>query len=110
MFLLLRLFQVCTDLNFKLFFVPNLPDPNFGFMQNLQQPTSAESQLQSLPPAVQKAIFLHLAQQQQQHHQQQESHSQENEPQSAECQDDNFTRGGVFFFNAFIFLILCLVR
>lgn len=60
-------------------------------MQNLQQPTSAESQLQSLPPAVQKAIFLHLAQQQQQ--QQQESHPQENEQQSAEGQDENFTRG-----------------
>lgn len=59
-------------------------------MQNLQQPTGVESQLQSLPPAVQKAIFLHLTQQQQQ---QQESHSQGNEQQSAEGQDENFNRG-----------------
>nr|XP_033469878.1 zinc finger CCCH domain-containing protein 6 isoform X3 [Epinephelus lanceolatus] len=59
-------------------------DPSLAFMQNLQQ-MDAESQLQSLPPAVQKAIFLHLTQQQQQ----QESHPQGNEPQRAEGQDDN---------------------
>lgn len=59
-------------------------------MQNLQQQMGAESQLQSLPPAVQKAIFLHLTQQQQQ---QQESHPQGNEPQRAEVQDDNSNRG-----------------
>ncbi|XP_049456288.1 zinc finger CCCH domain-containing protein 6 isoform X1 [Epinephelus fuscoguttatus] len=59
-------------------------DPSLAFVQNLQQ-MGAESQLQSLPPAVQKAIFLHLTQQQQQ----QESHPQGNEPQRAEGQDDN---------------------
>lgn len=59
-------------------------------MQNLQQQLGAESQLQSLPPAVQKAIFLHLTQQPQK----QESQSQGNEPQRAESQDDNSNRGG----------------
>lgn len=59
-------------------------------MQNLQQQLGAESQLQSLPPAVQKAIFLHLTQQPQK---QQESQSQGNEPQRAESQDDNSNRG-----------------
>lgn len=68
----------------------NLVDPSVAFMQNLQQQMGAESQLQSLPPAVQKAIFLHLTQQQQQ---QQESHPQGNEPQRAEGQDDNSNRG-----------------
>ena len=62
-------------------------DPSLAFMQNLQQQMGAESQLQSLPPAVQKAIFLHLTQQQQ------ESHQQGNEPQRAEGQDDNANRG-----------------
>nr|XP_019952304.1 PREDICTED: zinc finger CCCH domain-containing protein 6 [Paralichthys olivaceus] len=52
-------------------------DPGLAFIQNLQQQIGAESQLQSLPPAVQKAIFLHLTQQ------------QGNEPQRAEVQDDN---------------------
>ncbi|XP_042358407.1 zinc finger CCCH domain-containing protein 6 isoform X2 [Plectropomus leopardus] len=60
-------------------------DPSVAFMQNLQQ-MGAESQLQSLPPAVQKAIFLHLTQQQQ------ESHPQGTEPQRAEGQDDNANR------------------
>ncbi|XP_031158310.2 zinc finger CCCH domain-containing protein 6 isoform X1 [Sander lucioperca] len=64
-------------------------DPSLAFMQNLQQQTGAESQLQSLPPAVQKAIFLHLTQQQQQ--QQQDSHPQGSETQRAEGQDDNNT-------------------
>ncbi|XP_059215898.1 zinc finger CCCH domain-containing protein 6 isoform X2 [Centropristis striata] len=63
-------------------------DPAVAFVQNLQQQMGAESQLQSLPPAVQKAIFLHLTQQQQQ----QESHPQGNEPQRAEGQDDNSNR------------------
>lgn len=58
-------------------------DPGVAFIQNLQQQMGAESQLQSLPPAVQKAIFLHLTQQQQ------ESQPQGNEPQRAEGQDDN---------------------
>ncbi|XP_074502382.1 zinc finger CCCH domain-containing protein 6 isoform X2 [Sebastes fasciatus] len=58
-------------------------DPGVAFMQNLQQQVGAESQLQSLPPAVQKAIFLHLTRQQQ------ESHPKGNEPQRAEGQDDN---------------------
>uniref|UniRef100_A0A3Q4HHN8 Zinc finger CCCH-type containing 6 n=1 Tax=Neolamprologus brichardi TaxID=32507 RepID=A0A3Q4HHN8_NEOBR len=40
--------------------------PSLAFIQNLQQQIGAESQLQSLPPAVQKAILLHLTQQQQQ--------------------------------------------
>ncbi|XP_076599788.1 zinc finger CCCH domain-containing protein 6 [Chaetodon auriga] len=62
-------------------------DPSLAFIQNLQQQMGAESQLQSLPPAVQKAIFLHLTQQQQQ-----ESHPQGNEPQRAEGQDDNANR------------------
>ncbi|XP_068424750.1 zinc finger CCCH domain-containing protein 6 isoform X2 [Clinocottus analis] len=66
---------------------PQGVDPGVAFMQNLQQQQmGAESQLQSLPPAVQKAILLHLTQQQQQ---QQESHPQGNEPQRAEGQDDN---------------------
>ncbi|TNM99842.1 hypothetical protein fugu_012875 [Takifugu bimaculatus] len=62
-------------------------DPCQAFLQNLQQQLGAESQLQSLPAAVQKAIFLHLAQQPQQ-----ESQSQENEPQRAEGQDDHSNR------------------
>ncbi|KAM9803780.1 zinc finger CCCH domain-containing protein 6 [Neosynchiropus ocellatus] len=40
-------------------------DPSVAFIQNLQQQMSVESQLQSLPAEVQKAIFLHLTQQQQ---------------------------------------------
>ncbi|XP_063731439.1 zinc finger CCCH domain-containing protein 6 isoform X2 [Eleginops maclovinus] len=58
-------------------------DPGLAFMQNLQQNMGAESQLNSLPPAVQKAILLHLTQQQQ------ESLPQGNEPQRAEGPDDN---------------------
>ncbi|XP_047198376.1 zinc finger CCCH domain-containing protein 6 isoform X2 [Hippoglossus stenolepis] len=54
-------------------------DPGLAFIKNLQQQIGAESQLQSLPPAVQKAIFLHLTQQ------------QGNDPQRAEVQDDNNT-------------------
>ncbi|XP_060943285.1 zinc finger CCCH domain-containing protein 6 [Limanda limanda] len=54
-------------------------DPGLAFIQNLQQHIGAETQLQSLPPAVQKAIFLHLTQQ------------QGNDPQRAEVQDDNNT-------------------
>ncbi|GLD68524.1 zinc finger CCCH domain-containing protein 6 isoform X1 [Lates japonicus] len=54
-------------------------DPSVAFIQNLQQQMGAESQLQSLPPAVQKAIFLHLTQ------------AQGNEAQRAEVQDDNST-------------------
>ncbi|XP_031697004.1 zinc finger CCCH domain-containing protein 6 isoform X1 [Anarrhichthys ocellatus] len=63
---------------------PQGVDPGLAFMQNLQQQMGAESQFQSLPPAVQKAILLHLTQQQQQ-----ESHPQGNEPQRAEGQDEN---------------------
>uniref|UniRef100_UPI0037E87744 zinc finger CCCH domain-containing protein 6 n=1 Tax=Semicossyphus pulcher TaxID=241346 RepID=UPI0037E87744 len=63
-------------------------DPGLAFIQNLQQQMGAESQLQSLPPAVQKAILLHLTQQQQQ----QESHPQGTEPLRAEGQDDNANR------------------
>ncbi|KAM7385759.1 hypothetical protein PAMP_001817 [Pampus punctatissimus] len=59
-------------------------DPGAAFIQNLQQQMGAESQLQSLPPAVQKAIFLHLTQQQQQ-----ESQPQGNEPTRAEDQENN---------------------
>ncbi|XP_026211400.1 zinc finger CCCH domain-containing protein 6 isoform X2 [Anabas testudineus] len=59
-------------------------DPGAAFVQNLQQHMGAESQLQSLPPAVQKAIFLHLTQQQQQ----QESQPQGSEPQRTDSQDD----------------------
>ncbi|XP_030011866.1 zinc finger CCCH domain-containing protein 6 isoform X2 [Sphaeramia orbicularis] len=61
-------------------------DPSLAFLQNLQQQIGAESQVQSLPPAVQKAIFLHLTQQQQQ-----ETHLQGTEQQKAEGQDDNST-------------------
>ncbi|XP_065815681.1 zinc finger CCCH domain-containing protein 6 [Labrus bergylta] len=60
-------------------------DPAMAFMQNLQQQMGAESQLQSLPPAVQKAIFLHLTQQQQQT----EMNPQGTETLRAEGQDDN---------------------
>ncbi|XP_069546280.1 zinc finger CCCH domain-containing protein 6 isoform X1 [Brachyistius frenatus] len=59
-------------------------DPSVALSQNLQQQMGAESQIQSLPPAVQKAIFLHLTQQQQQ-----ESHPQGSEPQRADGQEDN---------------------
>ncbi|KAL3050166.1 hypothetical protein OYC64_012249 [Pagothenia borchgrevinki] len=62
---------------------PQGVDPGLAFMQNLQQNMGAESQLNSLPPAVQKAILLHLTQQQQ------ESLPQGNEPQRAEGPDDN---------------------
>lgn len=61
-------------------------DPSLALLQNLQQQIGAESQVQSLPPAVQKAIFLHLTQQQQQ-----EAHPQGTEQQKAEGQDDNST-------------------
>ncbi|CAJ1067435.1 hypothetical protein PFLUV_G00224610 [Xyrichtys novacula] len=64
-------------------------DPTAAFIQNLQQQIGAESQLQSLPPAVQKAIFLHLTQQQQQQQQQQESNPQGTETLRAEGQDDS---------------------
>ncbi|KAM6997392.1 LOW QUALITY PROTEIN: zinc finger CCCH domain-containing protein 6 [Tautogolabrus adspersus] len=64
-------------------------DPAMAFMQNLQQQMGAESQLQSLPPAVQKAIFLHLTQQQQQQQQQPELNPQGTETLRAEGQDDN---------------------
>lgn len=67
------------------FFIFNVVDPGLGF---IQQQMGAESQLQSLPPAVQKAIFLHLTQQQQ------ESHLQGNESQRAEGQDDSNTSRG----------------
>ncbi|KAM3862674.1 zinc finger CCCH domain-containing protein 6 [Diretmus argenteus] len=52
-------------------------DPSLAFIQNLQQQMGAES----LPPAVQKALFLHLTQQQQQQ-------QQGNDPQTGEGQDD----------------------
>lgn len=58
-------------------------DPNVAFIQNLQQQIGADSQLQSLPPAVQKAIILHLTQQQQ------EAQSHGGEPQSTDGPDDN---------------------
>nr|XP_020458657.1 zinc finger CCCH domain-containing protein 6 [Monopterus albus] len=64
-------------------------DPGLAFITNLQQQMGAESQLQSLPSAIQKAIFLHLTLQQQQ---QQEEHPQGSEPQRAEGQDDNANR------------------
>lgn len=73
-------------------FIFNVVDPGVAFIQSLQQQMGAESQLQSLPPAVQKAIFLHLTQQQQQ--QQQESQPQGSEPQRAEGQDDNKANRG----------------
>ncbi|XP_061601742.1 zinc finger CCCH domain-containing protein 6 [Cololabis saira] len=57
-------------------------DPSLAFAQNLQQQMGAETQFQSLPPAVQKAILLHLTQQQQQE-------SQGNEPHRDEDQDNN---------------------
>lgn len=73
-------------------FIFKVVDPGMAALQNLQQQMGAESQLQSLPPAVQKAILLHLTQQQQQ----QESHLQGNEPQRAEGQDDSGTNRGKF--------------
>uniref|UniRef100_A0A1A8QWV4 C3H1-type domain-containing protein n=1 Tax=Nothobranchius rachovii TaxID=451742 RepID=A0A1A8QWV4_9TELE len=60
-------------------------EPSMAFMQNLQQKMGAESQLQSLPAEVQKAIFLHLTQQQQQE-------SQGNDPHGADGQEDNKNR------------------
>uniref|UniRef100_A0A1A7X9Q4 C3H1-type domain-containing protein n=1 Tax=Iconisemion striatum TaxID=60296 RepID=A0A1A7X9Q4_9TELE len=59
-------------------------EPSMAFIQNLQQQMGAESQLKSLPAEVQKAIFLHLTQQQQE--------SQGNDPHGAEGQDDNKNR------------------
>ncbi|XP_023818950.1 zinc finger CCCH domain-containing protein 6 isoform X2 [Oryzias latipes] len=57
-------------------------DPSLAFMQQM----GAETQLQALPAAVQKAIFLHLTQQQQQE-------AQEAETQRADSQDgDNDSR------------------
>ncbi|XP_038136077.1 zinc finger CCCH domain-containing protein 6 [Cyprinodon tularosa] len=55
-------------------------EPGQAFIQSLQQLLGAESQLQSLPPAVQKAILLHLTQQQQE--------SQGKEPHRADGQLD----------------------
>ncbi|XP_014865502.1 PREDICTED: zinc finger CCCH domain-containing protein 6-like isoform X1 [Poecilia mexicana] len=55
-------------------------EPGQAFIQNLQQLMGAESQLQSLPPAVQKAILLHLTQQQQE--------AQSKEPHRADGQPD----------------------
>lgn len=69
-------------------------DPCQAFMQSLQQQLGAESQLQSLPPAVQKAIFLHLTQQPQK----QEPQSQGSEPHRAESQDDSSNRGRTLVF------------
>lgn len=59
---------------------PPTVDPVKAFIQNLEQQMGAESQLQSLPPAVQKAIYLHL--------------TQGNEPQRAEAQGTNNTNRG----------------
>ncbi|KAM9848044.1 zinc finger CCCH domain-containing protein 6 [Aulostomus maculatus] len=56
-------------------------DPAMAFLQQM----GADSQLQSLPPAVQKAILLHLAQQQQ------EAQPQGSEAHRPEAQDDNST-------------------
>lgn len=75
--------------DFFLNYIFDSKDPWQAFMQNLQQQLGTESQLQSLPPAVQKAIFLHLTQQPQK----QQSTSQGNDPQRAESQDDNSNRG-----------------
>ncbi|XP_035982236.1 zinc finger CCCH domain-containing protein 6 isoform X2 [Fundulus heteroclitus] len=61
-------------------------EPGQAFIQSLQQLMGAESQLQALPPAVQKAILLHLTQQQQP--QQQPQESQGKEPHRAEGQAD----------------------
>ncbi|KAM9727220.1 zinc finger CCCH domain-containing protein 6 isoform 2-T2 [Menidia menidia] len=58
-------------------------DTTLAFVQNLQQQMGAESQFQSLPPAVQKAIFLHLTQQQQQ------QEAQGKEQHRADSQEDN---------------------
>nr|XP_057914850.1 zinc finger CCCH domain-containing protein 6 isoform X2 [Doryrhamphus excisus] len=57
-------------------------DPGMTMIQNIQQQIGADVQLQSLPPAVQKAIILHLTQQQQ------ESKPHGNDPQRAESQED----------------------
>ncbi|XP_047459670.1 zinc finger CCCH domain-containing protein 6 isoform X2 [Mugil cephalus] len=59
-------------------------DPSLALLQNLQQQIGADSQIQSLPPAIQKAILLHLTQQQQQ--------PQGSEPQTTDIQDDNASR------------------
>ncbi|CAL8300016.1 unnamed protein product [Merluccius merluccius] len=67
-------------------------DPSVSFLQSLQQQMGTESQMQSLPPAVQKALFLHITQQQQQQQQQlhpsQPPQQQGNEPQRVEALDD----------------------
>ncbi|KAM9365436.1 zinc finger CCCH domain-containing protein 6 [Pholidichthys leucotaenia] len=59
-------------------------DPALAFIQSFQQQIGAESQFQSLPAAVQKAIILHLTQQQSQ-----DSNLQGSEPQRGDTQDDN---------------------
>ncbi|KAM4730451.1 zinc finger CCCH domain-containing protein 6 isoform 3-T3 [Anableps anableps] len=63
-------------------------EPGQAFIQSLQQLMGAESQLQSLPPAVQKAILLHLTQQQPQPQPQQQQESQSKEPHRADGKPD----------------------
>ncbi|XP_037127537.1 zinc finger CCCH domain-containing protein 6 isoform X2 [Syngnathus acus] len=60
-------------------------EPAMNQVQNLQQKIGPDVQLQSLPPAVQKAIILHLTQNQT------ESKPPETEPQRAESQNDKNT-------------------
>lgn len=57
-------------------------DPNLAYMQTLQQQLSAEPQFQSLPAPMQKAILLHLTQQQ-------EANQTGPESQAAAVKDDN---------------------
>ncbi|XP_077352220.1 zinc finger CCCH domain-containing protein 6 isoform X2 [Festucalex cinctus] len=60
-------------------------EPGMNQVQNLQQQIGLDVQLQSLPAAVQKAIILHLTQQQA------ESKPHESDAQKAESQDDKNT-------------------
>ncbi|KAM6956139.1 zinc finger CCCH domain-containing protein 6 isoform 2-T2 [Aplochiton taeniatus] len=63
-------------------------DPATAFMQTFQQQMGADAQIQNLPPAVQKALFLHLSQQQQQQQQQHQPGHQGNEAQHMDGPDN----------------------
>ena len=79
-----------------------------SFLQNLQQQMGAESQIQSLPPAVQKALFLHITQQQQQQqHPPKPPHQQGMDPHRGEAPEDKGSlRGGCPRVFSFFFLVV----
>uniref|UniRef100_A0A8C6UXB0 Zinc finger CCCH-type containing 6 n=1 Tax=Neogobius melanostomus TaxID=47308 RepID=A0A8C6UXB0_9GOBI len=64
---------------------PQGVDPSRAYMQTIQQQLNAEPQFQALPPPVQKAILMHLQQQQ-------EANQKGPEPQGAAAKDDTSGR------------------